>query len=127
MNTIPAEIRQNLTVSGTISVKGEIKVFPGATLTVKPGTRFLFEPFDPDNDGVNDSRLVIEGVLIARGDPGAPIYFSSAAAKPGPGDWLELRMDHSEGSVLEYCVLEHSRYGLHVHFSSGVLANSIIR
>ncbi len=127
VSRIPAEIRQNLTVSGTINVKGEIKVFPGATLTVKPGTRFLFEPFDPDNDGVNDSRLVIEGVLIARGDPGAPIYFSSAAAKPGPGDWLELRMDHSEGSVLEYCVLEHSRYGLHVHFSSGVLANSIIR
>jgi outer membrane protein assembly factor BamB len=127
INSIPAEIRQNLTVSGTISVKGEIKVFPGAILTVKPGTRFLFEPFDPDNDGVNDSRLVIEGVLVARGEPDAPIYFSSAAPEPEPGDWLELRMDHSEGSVLEYCVLEHSRYGLHVHFSSGVLANSIIR
>lgn len=127
INTIPAEIKQDLTVSGNIHIRGEVKVFPGATLTVKPGTRFLFEPYDPDEDGVNDSRLIIEGVLVARGDPDAPIYFSSAAADPEPGDWLELRMDHSEGSVLEYCVLEHSRYGLHVHFSSGMVANSVFR
>jgi parallel beta-helix repeat protein len=127
INTIPAQVREDLTVSGTIRVRGEVKVFSGATLTVKPGTRFLFDPYDPDEDGVNDSRLVIEGVLVARGEPDAPIYFTSGALKPEPGDWLELRMDHSEGSVLEYCVLEHSRYGLHVHFSSGVLTNSILR
>ena len=127
INTIPTQIREDLTVSGTIRIKGEVKVFSGVTLTVKPGTRFLFEPYDPDEDGVNDSRLLIEGVLVARGDPDAPIYFSSAAAEPEPGDWLELRMDHSEGSVLEYCVLEDSRYGLHVHFSSGVVSNSIFR
>jgi len=126
-NTIPSEIREDLTVSGTIRVKGEVKVFSGATLTVKPGARFLFEPFDPDGDGVNDSRLVIEGVLVARGEPDAPIHFMSAAADPEPGDWLELRIDRSEGNVLEYCVLQHSRYGLHVHFSSGVVANSIFR
>ena len=127
INSIPAQIHEDLAVSGTIRVKGEVKVFSGATLTVKPGTRFLFEPFDPDNDGVNDSRLLIEGVLVARGEPDAPIYFSSAPPDPQPGDWLELRMDHSEGCVLEYCVLEHSRYGLHVHFSSGTVANCVFR
>ncbi|MDF1535353.1 MAG: NosD domain-containing protein [bacterium] len=127
VNSIPAEIRQDLTVSGDIRIRGEVKVFQGAVLTVEPGTRFLFEPYDPDGDGVNDSRLVIEGRLVARGEPDAPIFFSSAAENPEPGDWLELRIDRSEGTVLEYCVLEHSRYGLHVHFSSGVVANSIFR
>jgi len=127
VDSIPALIHEDLTVSGTIRVKGEVRVLAGAVLTVQPGTRFLFQPFDPDNDGVNDARLVIEGLLIARGDPDAPIYFSSAAPEPQPGDWLELRMDHSEGSVLEYCVLEHSRYGLHVHFSSGYVMNSVFR
>jgi len=127
VSSIPTEVREDLTVSGTIRVRGEVKVFSGATLTVKPGTRFLFEPFDPDGDGVNDSRLLIEGRLVARGDPDAPIFFTSAASDPEPGDWLELRMDRSEGSVLEYSVLEHSRYGLHVHFSSGIVANSVFR
>ncbi len=127
INVIPSEVRENLTVSGDIHIRGEVKVFPGAVLTVQPGTRFLFEPHDPDGDGVNDSRLVVEGRLVARGEPDAPIYFTSAAGSPEPGDWLELRVDRSEGNVLEYCVLEHSRYGLHVHFSSGVVANSIFR
>jgi len=126
-NTIPAEIREDLTVSGDIHVRGEVKVFPGAVLTVKPGTRFLFEPFDPDGDGVNDSRLVIEGLLIARGEPHAPIVFTSAADNPEPGDWMEVRVERSEGTVLEYTVLEHSRYGLHVHFSSGHVMNSVFR
>jgi hypothetical protein len=126
-NRIPAEIHQDLTVSGEIYIRGEVKVYAGATLTVSPGTSFLFEPFDPDGDGVNDSRLVIEGLLVARGEPDAPIFFTSAAESPGPGDWLEVRVERSEGTVLEYTVLEHSRYGLHVHFSSGYVLNSVFR
>ncbi len=124
---IPSEVREDLTVSGELRIRGEVKVFPGAVLTVQPGTRFLFEPHDLDGDGVNDSRLVVEGRLVARGEPDAPRYFTRAAGSPEPGDWLELRVDRSEGNVLEYCVLEHSRYGLHVHFSSGVVVNSIFR
>jgi outer membrane protein assembly factor BamB len=124
---IPEQIRQNLVVSGDVRVRGEVKVFPGAVLTVLPGTRFFFEPYDGDGDGVLDSRLVIEGTLIARGTPQEPIVFTSGSEDPQPGDWLEIRSDRSEGTVLEYCVLEYSRYGLHVHFSSGVVANSILR
>ena len=126
-NVPVTEIREDRTVSGTFRVRGELKVLPGVVLTVRPGTRFLFEPFDADGDGVNDSRLVVEGTLIARGTPGAPIFFTSASRDPMPGDWLELRVDRSEGTVLEHCVLEYSRYGFHAHFSSGVIANSVLR
>ena len=124
---IPGQVRGSLTVSGQIRVRGEVRVLPGAVLTVLPGTRFIFEPFDGDGDGVLDSRLMIEGTLIARGTPEEPIVFTSGSEEPQPGDWLEVRADRSEGTVLEYSVLEYSRYGLHVHFSSGVITNSILR
>ena len=125
--TLPGIIREDIVVGGTVTIRGEIKVLPGAVLTALPGTRFLFEPYDPDGDGVNDSRIVIEGRLVARGEPDAPILFTSASDDPEPGDWLELRMDRSEGSVFEYCILEYSRYGLHAHFSSGIVSNSVLR
>ncbi len=124
---IPGQVRQNLTVSGEIRVRGEVRVFPGAVLTVLPGTRFLFEPYDGDGDGVMDSRLVIEGTLAARGTPREPIIFTSGSANPQPGDWLEIRIDRSEGTVLDHCIVEYSRYGVHSHFSSGVVANTILR
>lgn len=124
---IPGQVRQNLTVSGEIRVRGEVRVFPGAVLTVLPGTRFLFEPYDGDGDGVMDSRLVIEGTLAARGTPREPIIFTSGSANPQPGDWLEIRVDRSEGTVLDHCIVEYSRYGVHSHFSSGVVANTILR
>lgn len=125
--TLPGDVRGSLTVSGDIRIRGQVKVLPGAVLTVLPGTRFLFDPYDPDGDGVNDSRLIVEGVLVARGEADNPILFTSASSDPRPGDWLELRVDRSEGTVLEFCVLQYARYGLHAHFSSGVVANSVFR
>ncbi len=113
--------------SGTVTISGETRVMPGAVLTIRPGTRILFDPVDADGDGVLDSRLVVEGGLVARGTSKAPIIFTSAGDEPQPGDWLELRVDRAEGVVMEYCVLQYSRYGFHAHFSSGVLANSILR
>ena len=70
-------------------MKGEIKVFPGATLTVRPGTRFLFEPFDPDNDGVCYlESVLLEGVgLIADVvlDSGSPLVYVANDDDPGIG------------------------------------------
>jgi outer membrane protein assembly factor BamB len=124
---LPAEIKNSSVVFGDLRIRGEVKIFPGAVLSVRPGTRFLFEPYDPDGDGVNDSRITVQGRMVSRGEPDAPIIFTSAAPDPEPGDWLELNLERSEGSVLEYTVLEYARYGLHVHFSSGMVANSVFR
>ena len=123
---LPTKIHTDTTWSGTVTISGETRVMPGAVLTIRPGTRILFAAVDEDGDGVLDSRLVVEGGLIARGTPHDPIIFTGAGDDPQPGDWLELRVDRAEGVVLEYCVLQYSRYGFHAHFSSGVLANSIL-
>jgi outer membrane protein assembly factor BamB len=125
--SVPSVIRSDTTISGTVHIKGTVKVLSGATLTIAPGAKLLFEPYDPDKDGVNDSGLVVEGGFVARGEPDAPIIFTSAAARPEPGDWLEIRIEKAEGVVLQYCVLEYARNGLHAHFCSGVIADSIFR
>ena len=124
---LPQEISGEKKIAGTVIVRGTSRVMPGAVLIASPGTTFLFDPVDLDGDGVNDSRLLVEGVLLARGTPESPILFTSSAAVPAPGDWLEIRIDRSSGNVLEHCVVEYSRYGLHSHFSSGVVADSVFR
>ncbi len=124
---LPAIIRQDFTLSGTVRIKGTVKVLPSAVLTIAPGANLLFEPYDPDKDGVNDSSLVVEGGFIARGEPDAPIIFTSASPTPEPGDWLEVRIEKAEGVVLQYCVMEYARNGLHAHFCSGVIADCIFR
>ncbi len=118
---------QDTTLTGTHQVKGVWKVRNGATLTLAPGATLRFVPFDPDKDGVNDSALLVEGGFIARGEPDAPIRLTSAARKPEPGDWLEVRIEKAEGVVLQYVILEYARNGLHAHFCSGVIADSVFR
>lgn len=124
---LPQEISGSEQVSGTVVVRGTSKVMPGAVLTLEPGSVVLFDPVDLDGDGIKDSGLHVEGVLVARGTPEMPVRFTSSAARPEPGDWLEIRVDRSSGTVLEHCIVEYSRYGLHAHFSSGIVTDSIFR
>jgi len=57
---------------------GYVGVASGVTLTIQPGTVIEF------NDG---SALLVNGTLIARGTPRAPIRFTSANPNPYPGIW----------------------------------------
>lgn len=108
---------------------GECIVPRGVTLRVEPGTRVLFMPVDGDNDGIGDSRLRVEGKILAIGEEGRPIIFSSAGKGGGrePGDWDSLLLNFSKGSLFEYVIIEYSNYSIHAHFSEGGIRRSIIR
>jgi hypothetical protein len=97
------------TASDTIEVVATVTVTSSATLIIEPGTVVIFKP---------DCQLRVYGVLLASGQSGYPITFASAADTT-TGDvqswaWPGLQFDNSGGSVLEYCHIRLTYYGIKV-------------
>jgi len=84
---------------------------PGATLTIEPDVELRFSA---------GAGLVISGTLLAGGEPGRPITFTSGLVAPVPGSWDGLRfVSGSSGSHLAWCVVEYAATGLHVYAGPG--------
>lgn len=113
--------------SGRVIIDGTVTVHKGATLTIRPGSEILFVRRDDDQDGLGDATLVVEGALHALGRQDAPISFASAADKPKPGDWLEIRVDFSKDVRLRHCMISDSAYTLHAHFTRGFMEDCTVR
>ena len=84
---ITADITQNTTwrANTVYTLKGFIKVQPGATLTIEPGTKIVGDYNTPGS-----SLFILPGARIdARGTAAAPIVFTSSqdAGSRRPGDW----------------------------------------
>ena len=83
----------DVTWSGNISLRGDIVIFPGAELTIKPGTVVEFEPrtdihkFPAQGHGVyNRAEIFVYGTLNAEGTATSPIRFrrkSGTSAQAG--------------------------------------------
>ena len=80
------------------TVAGELKVPKGTTLTLLPGTLVLFE---------DNSRIVVNGRLLAEGTPAHPIRFTRATDK---NYWLGLQFDQTmEDNRICHAFLEYAR------------------
>src|SRR5512143_3054006 len=76
---------------GWVRVNGVVLVPEGVTLTIKPGTTVLFEKSGSSysEEGVSEviipgSGLRVEGKVIAAGEKGSGITFTSAEQSPAP-------------------------------------------
>jgi len=58
---------------GEVRIENDLTLPRGSRLVVEPGARIGFAFRDEDNDGWGDLALRVEGDLIARGTPEAPI------------------------------------------------------
>ncbi len=115
---------------GKVVLAGEAVVPKGSTLRLEPGTTLLFLAEDLDADGVGDSRLRIDGRLLAEGTAAAPVVFSSAgdgSGKKAPGDWDTILFNFSTGNRLSHVLIEYAAYALHAHFTEALVADSVIR
>jgi hypothetical protein len=120
-------IRQDTTWSGEVHLVGQNVVKKGATLTILPGTRVVFPWIDEDGDGVGDGELNVEGRIVARGEKGKLITFTSGKPEPAMKDWTFVVISTSRDSVVEYCLVEYAFSGFQVHYSTAAIRNCVFR
>lgn len=112
---------------GEVRIRGVVTVKKDGHLTILPGTRVVFEPLDRDGDGIGDGELLVEGGLVARGTPAAPIVFTSGAAQPQPADWKFLYLDFAREGELAHVVSEYAYSGVQIHFCRARVTDSEFR
>lgn len=106
------------TLEGDVIVDGILRVAPGATLTLLPGTRLFFTYRDTDGDGIGENGIFLQGNLHARGTAERPIGLHPAQGG-GRGRWDSVNFMASDRgeNVLEHVEITGAYRGLHAHFS----------
>ncbi len=115
-------IVQNVTWRDTIDLIGDIVIYPGATLTIEPGTVIRAYP-NVDIHGMEDTSrvdIVNHGALVADASGGQQIVFEGRTyihpsnlllnQYPKAGDWYGIR---NYGTLtLKNCKIQHAVTGL---------------
>ncbi|HYN74521.1 MAG TPA: hypothetical protein VER06_00880 [Candidatus Methanoperedens sp.] len=106
------------TLQGDVIVDGILRVAPGVTLTILPGSRLFFTFRDTDGDGIGENGIFLQGNLRAKGTRERPIGFHPAEGN-GPGRWDSINFMASDRgeNVLEHVEISGAYRGLHAHFS----------
>lgn len=132
----PTTLTRDTTWSGDVLVTGDVHVPEGITLTVAPGTRVKFRKlgensdrnlFGTDSPYYEQAEVIVTGRLIARGTAKKPIIFTSAEAKPQPGDWSALNFLGGKGNVVEHCLIDYAYNGVHGHGAEILIRNNVFR
>lgn len=112
---------------GYIKITGQVRVPVDSRLIILPGTIIEFTKKDTNGDGIGESGLMLQGVLIAKGTARKPIFFRSAEPEKKRGDWDAINIINSDGvrNIIEYCQFEDAYRGLHFHFSNVILQYSV--
>ena len=129
--------------AGMPYVFNQVSVSAGKTLTIQPGTIIKFES--------SNSKLTVNGTLIAQGTPDQRIIFTSykddshggdtnsdgSTTTPGQQNWDGIYfMPTSTGSVMDYCVVKYAGWesgtaqkeaGIYCEGSSPTISNCEIK
>ena len=147
-NTLSDNVLDTIVIGGTLSedatwdssygtyVVDYLTVADGATLTIEPGTVVKFARY---------GYMYIYGTLVADGEPGLQIYFTSINddevggdtngdgddSSPAPGDWYYLYFyGNSPGNLLDSVVVRYGGSGsgsVYINTSSPMtVSNSVI-
>lgn len=119
-------IEKDTTWQGIITIKGDILIPPGVTLTIAPGTVIKFaritaesdkNMFGTDSPYYPQAEIIIRGTLLARGTQEKNIVFTSTATDARASDWGALNFLGSTGNVIEHAKIFFAYNGIHAHGS----------
>ena len=115
---VSGNITSNTTWENCKWITGNVTVNSGVTLTISPGA-FLF--FD------DDTRLTVNGTLIAEGTVGTHIVFTSSNTTPSSGDWYGIRFEDSSvdaNCIVKYCEIQNAQYGIYCNQANPTIQNN---
>ncbi len=101
-------------ITGNILIENEV------TLIIKSGIEVKFDGY---------YYLNVEGSLIATGNENNLIIFTSNKITSNSNDWQYIRFGENSNvsrSVIEYCIIEYSQFGIYCYGSSPSLSNNVI-
>ena len=120
---------------GDILITGDIFIPHGVTLTIESGTTVRFTEGkddqhgggtedaaeserakgwvdDPPAIGANMIVIILDGTLVARGTPEAPITLTSDSETPAVNDWQGIAVGRGGLLVLEHAVIEYNYWSV---------------
>lgn len=118
---------------GEIVVRGDVVFSAGSVLRILPGTVIRFDRPTAEEDRFRDhphfpgSELIIQGRIIADGEPDAPIRLGPGSGSAGPGRWGGVNVMGSPEARFSYCLFEGADSALHAQESTLFVRESIFR
>lgn len=108
-------ITEDLTLHGTVLVRGTLTIEPQTTLWVEPGTEIRFVP---EKSSGELPKLVVQGRIVVKGTDGQPVSFLPGQNDPLAGDWGGIvLLDSSKNNILEHCRIIGTHIGLDLYSS----------
>jgi hypothetical protein len=98
-------VKGSETLSGVVTVNGDINVPAGTTLTIKPGTRLSM---------AEDATIDVDGALVIAGTAANPVRMYSSAAKPSSSDWYGIDFTGTQLDV-SYLVMSDALDGFFLY------------
>jgi hypothetical protein len=106
--------------NGVVTVSGDLRVLPGHTLTIAPGTQVLVAEVDQNGDNIGDFSLRVDGQLVVQGTEDAPVVFTEFGDDPSAGAWRGIILTGDQPSLIEHAVIEYAAWGIQIEDASTV-------
>lgn len=107
-----------LTAGTTYDVLGAVYVNSGVTLTIPAGVILRFPIY---------TLLVVDGTLLAQGNSGSPVTFTSSRPAKARGDWDSIYIRAGTGSIVEYAKIEYAAHGVYISAAPATIRNNTIQ
>lgn len=108
-------VSEDLTLRGTVLVRGSLVVAPQATLRLEAGTQVRFAHAAASGE---KPALVVLGRIVALGTAQKPVVLEAAFEQPAVGDWAGVVLISTEKkNSLDHCRIEGAQTGLTTRYS----------